>query len=180
MLLRHILSILLLPATVTIVVPYLILSGLGTQPVRWHPNAVALLAGAVLAGVGLVFVGKTISWFATLGRGTLAPWDPPRRLVVTGLYRHVRNPMITGVALILLGEAAALRSWDLLAWAALFFLLNMIHIPLVEERSLKRRFGDHYDEYRRHVPRWIPRLTPWTPTPGAQASGPGEPARSGR
>jgi protein-S-isoprenylcysteine O-methyltransferase Ste14 len=167
MLLRHISSILVLPVTVTIVVPYLILSGLGKHRVRWHPSAAALLAGVLLAGVGLVFVGKTIRWFASLGRGTLAPWDPPRRLVVTGLYRHVRNPMITGVVLILLGEAAAVRSWDLLGWAAVFFALNMIHIPLVEERSLKRRFGDDYDEYRRHVPRWIPRFSPWTP--GAEA-----------
>jgi protein-S-isoprenylcysteine O-methyltransferase Ste14 len=96
--------------------------------------------------------------FARVGEGTLAPWDPTRKLVVRGPYRHVRNPMITGVLAILLGEAALFGSWPLLVWAFGFFALNAIYMPLVEEPGLVRRFGDDYVRYRRNVPRWLPRL----------------------
>jgi protein-S-isoprenylcysteine O-methyltransferase Ste14 len=95
--------------------------------------------------------------FATVGESTLAPWDPTHRLVVLGPYRHVRNPMITGVISMLLGEAALLGSWPLLAWALGFFGVNAIYMPLVEEPGLVRRFGDDYVRYRQNVPRWLPR-----------------------
>jgi protein-S-isoprenylcysteine O-methyltransferase Ste14 len=123
----------------------------------------ALAAGACVGVAGLALVCATVWQFATAGRGTLAPWDPPRRFVATGLYRHVRNPMITGVLLILLGEAAAFRSAGVLEWAGVFFCINAIYIPLLEEPGLERRFGDEYRAYRAAVPRWIPRLRPWTP-----------------
>jgi protein-S-isoprenylcysteine O-methyltransferase Ste14 len=103
----------------------------------------------------------TVRLFAREGEGTLAPWDPTRKLVAHGPYRHVRNPMITGVLLVLLGEAALLGSLGVLAWAAFFFTINAIWFPLVEEPGLVRRFGADYEEYRRNVPRWVPRRTPW-------------------
>ncbi|HEX2204566.1 MAG TPA: isoprenylcysteine carboxylmethyltransferase family protein [Longimicrobium sp.] len=109
----------------------------------------------------MALVAVTVRHFATRGRGTLAPWDPPARLVVAGVYRHVRNPMITDVGLVLLGETLALRSPALLAWTLFFSALNATYIPLVEEPGLERRFGEPYRVYRRHVPRWIPRRTPW-------------------
>ena len=102
--------------------------------------------------------------FATEGEGTLAPWDPPRRLVVRGPYRYVRNPMITGVLLVLLGEAALFGSPWILAWAAAFFAVNAVWFPLVEEPGLVQRFGREYEDYRRAVPRWLPRRHPWPPS----------------
>jgi len=104
---------------------------------------------------------KTVKLFATVGEGTLAPWDPTQKLVVRGIYRYVRNPMITGVSCILLGEAVALGSVALLGWFMLFFVANVIYMPLVEETGLERRFGEDYLAYRQNVPRWIPRLRPW-------------------
>jgi protein-S-isoprenylcysteine O-methyltransferase Ste14 len=160
MLLRHLLSILILPTTVTIVIPYLIVSN---RPAR--PTLTSLAAGTIVIGAGLMLVAATVWHFATVGKGTLAPWDPPRRLVVRGVYRYVRNPMISGVILILIGEAVAMRSRDVFSWAAGFFLINAIYIPLLEEEWLIQRFGGDYLEYRRHVPRWVPRSRPWTPSP---------------
>lgn len=100
---------------------------------------------------------------ATVGRGTLAPWDPTSRLVVRGPYRHVRNPMISGVLLVLLGEAAFLGSLPVLAWFAAVLAVNAVYFPLVEEPGLSRRFGEDYERYRANVPRWVPRLRPWEP-----------------
>jgi protein-S-isoprenylcysteine O-methyltransferase Ste14 len=166
--LRHLLSILLLPAVVAIAVPYGILasrpSGLAGWPTADTWTLAAALLGITLTGCGLALVGRTIRQFATEGRGTLAPWDPPKHLVLTGLYRHVRNPMISGVVLVLLGETLAFRSLRLLFWAASFWAINATYIPLLEEPLLERRFGEEYRQYRTHVPRWVPRRTAWTPT----------------
>jgi protein-S-isoprenylcysteine O-methyltransferase Ste14 len=164
---RHLLAIVVLPGVVTIVVPAEIVRRTGTlnvgwgltPPLGWIPS----LLGCVLIGVGLLFVYRTISLFASFGEGTLAPWDPPRRLVVRGVYRQVRNPMISGVFSILLGEVALLGSLPLLVWVLIVFVANAIYIPLIEEPSLQNRFGDEYLDYRRNVPRWIPRLRQWDP-----------------
>jgi protein-S-isoprenylcysteine O-methyltransferase Ste14 len=125
----------------------------------------------VLAGIGTIILGlalvvMTVRMFMTIGKGTLAPWDPTQRLVVVGVYRHVRNPMISGVAAILFGEAVALGSVRLLIWCALFLVTNLVYIPLSEEPGLIQRFGDDYRLYQQNVPRWIPRLTPWIPPTG--------------
>jgi protein-S-isoprenylcysteine O-methyltransferase Ste14 len=160
--LRNLLSILLLPTVVAGVVPYAIMGGIAGLS---RPNGaigwLAVAGGGVAIVAGLVLVVATVRMFASIGRGTLAPWDPPRRLVVSGVYRYVRNPMISGVLIVLVGEGLALRAADVLAWAAVFFAINATYIPLLEEPGLARRFGDAYDEYARHVPRWIPRRTPW-------------------
>ena len=165
LLLRNLLSILLLPAVVTLAVPYWILSSrpAGLAGSLTPATFVSVLAGATVVSLGLILVGGTIRRFATEGRGTLAPWDPPRHLVVSGVYRRVRNPMISGVILILLGEALALLSIPLLQWAAGFWLINAIYIPLLEEPMLEARFGAEYREYKAHVPRWVPQRTAWTP-----------------
>jgi protein-S-isoprenylcysteine O-methyltransferase Ste14 len=164
---RHVGPIGLAPGVVTLVIPAAILYLFGAVDFSWGlpPPASWLppLLGCALIGLGLLLMYKTVSLFATVGGGTLAPWDPPRRLVVRGIYLHVRNPMISGVLFILLGEAALFGSRSLLVWFLVFLAFQTVYIPLIEERGLARRFGGDYLVYKRNVPRWIPRLTPWVP-----------------
>jgi len=119
----------------------------------------ALGCGALVAGGVLAYA--CVRRFGAEGEGTLAPWDPPTNLVVVGPYAYVRNPMISGVLLILVGEALGLRSLPHLEWAGIFFVMNALYIPLIEESGLRARFGAEYEEYARAVPRLIPRPTPW-------------------
>jgi protein-S-isoprenylcysteine O-methyltransferase Ste14 len=152
---RHAIAIIVLPVTATILVPRWICRTCAAvmPPIPFAIGAaLAFLAGATL------FV-STAYLFATAGRGTLAPWDPPERLVVRGPYRFVRNPMITGVLLIIVAEALFFRSLPIAMWAAGFLAVNAIYLPLLEEPGLERRFGDDYRTYKREVPRLVPRLT---------------------
>ncbi|HEU4701915.1 MAG TPA: isoprenylcysteine carboxylmethyltransferase family protein [Conexibacter sp.] len=164
---RQLRAIALLPGMGAVVVPAALVGWRGAN-VGWGLSAplaaLVLLLGAALVAGGLVLVVQTIALLGRDGHGTLAPWDPTSRLVVRGPYRRVRNPMISGVLAILLGEAVVLGSPAVLAWAAVFLLANALWLPLVEERGLLRRFGDDYARYRAHVPRWVPRARAWTPT----------------
>jgi protein-S-isoprenylcysteine O-methyltransferase Ste14 len=168
--LRHLLAILLLPVVVTGVVPLWIVRSSDVLRVGWGLPAPASLLpailGSLLIGFGLLLMFRTISLFAGFGEGTLAPWDPPRRLVVRGVYRRVRNPMLSGVFFVLLGEATLLGSPLVLVWFLVVFALNAVYIPLIEEPDLSQRFGEEYLAYKRNVPRWVPRLRPWTQEPG--------------
>lgn len=119
------------------------------------------LLGVALLAVGLALFVASLRRFASEGQGTLAPWDPPRRLVVRGPYRYVRNPMISGVIFVLCAEALILLSAPHAIWAAAVFAVNAIYIPLLEEPMLEARFGDDYREYCRHVGRLLPRARPW-------------------
>ncbi len=158
---RHARAIMLLPGTVTVAVPaVLLLTGEGPDPgfgLGGAAAAILVASGAVLIAAGLALWCWTVRLFARVGRGTLAPWDPTQRLVVEGPYRHVRNPMISAVAGVLLGQALAFGSVELLIWLGLFVAINTAYFALVEEPGLERRFGDEYREYRRTVPRWLPR-----------------------
>jgi protein-S-isoprenylcysteine O-methyltransferase Ste14 len=162
---QHIKAIISLPLTVVVVIPTIILhftglDGVAVQrPAPW--NVLILVLAAVLLGIGLLLFVTTVSLFASIGRGTLAPWNPPQHLVIVGPYRHVRNPMISGVLSVLLAEALFFGSLPILAWFGFFLLANSIYIPLAEEPGLEKRFGEEYLRYKQHVPRWIPRLTPW-------------------
>jgi protein-S-isoprenylcysteine O-methyltransferase Ste14 len=152
-----------LPLTATVLVPWALLAR-GDPGSAWRSVSPASRGvGALLAAGGLGMLVWTVSLFARVGRGTLAPWDPTRHLIVAGPYARVRNPMITGVLCILVGEALVFGDSRLWSWAGLFFVINHVWFVLVEEPGLRRRFGDAYDEYRREVPRWIPRATPWRP-----------------
>ena len=160
-------AVLLLPFTVTIVVPAAILWWTEATNVGWGLGgavaALPVLLGIALLAVGLVLVVWTIRLFSRIGEGTLAPWDPTSRLVVRGPYQHVRNPMISGVAFILAGEAAVLGSPALALWFAAVVAVNAIYIPVVEEPGLRQRFGGDYDLYAANVPRWLPRVRAWSP-----------------
>jgi protein-S-isoprenylcysteine O-methyltransferase Ste14 len=154
---RHVAAILLLPGTVAVVVPAFVVWATGAEAaLDWRG-----VLGLLLIAVGALLVVDTVRLFVRIGRGTLAPWDPTRRLVVEGPYRRVRNPMISGVVIVLFGEALAFWSTALLLWALSVFVVNAVYLPLVEEPGLERRFGPDYDRYRAHVPRWLPRLRPW-------------------
>ncbi|HKA57653.1 MAG TPA: isoprenylcysteine carboxylmethyltransferase family protein, partial [Gemmatimonadales bacterium] len=95
--------------------------------------------------------------FASRGRGTLSPVDPPKELVVQGLYRYVRNPMYLSVSTMLLGEALLARSIALLGYWAIFFAAANLFVIVYEEPILRRQFGDSYERYTKHVGRWLPR-----------------------
>ena len=162
---RHLIAIAVLPATVAVLIPIWIARrngirlAIGTEP----SDMVMQVLGLGVFAIGLALFGASLYRFIVEGRGTLAPWDPPRRLVVRGPYRYVRNPMISGVLLVLLGEALVLRSEPHLLWAITFLVINAIYIPLLEEPLLAQRFGSDYREYCRHVPRLLPRVRPWKP-----------------
>ncbi len=155
-LLRH-LSSLLLPITILIVVPWLL------DPHPTLASGIQLLLGLVVIGLGLYVMARTILGFFQIGKGTLAPWDPPRRLVIAGMYAYVRNPMILGVITVVVGEALAVSSLPILGFAIFAFALNTVYFMFSEEPGLEKRFGEEYCEYKRNVPRWIPRRTPWKP-----------------
>jgi len=116
--------------------------------------------GLSLISVGAMLLAACIFEFARSGRGTLSPVDPPRHLVVRGLYRYVRNPMYLSVTLIVLGEALVTQSLALAIYWAVWFLAVNLFVIGYEEPTLHRHFGASYDEYRRQVGRWIPRLRP--------------------
>jgi len=105
----------------------------------------------------------TISTFIRIGKGTLAPWSPTRKLVIGGMYGHVRNPMIIGVLIVLIGESIAILSLNIFIWAGIFFITNNFFFVLYEEPNLEKRFGTEYQKYKKNVPRWIPRLKTFVP-----------------
>lgn len=158
--LRHLFS-LVLPVTVLILVPLAIEDEFRLAPPRLS------IAGVLLLLAGLSLFVLTLSLFVRVGKGTLAPWDPTRQLVTAGPYAYVRNPMILSVFCMLVGEALLFASRSIGVWAALFIVINTLYFVLSEEPGLCRRFGGKYEEYRQHVPRWIPRRTPWRPGPRA-------------
>ncbi|HZE16061.1 MAG TPA: isoprenylcysteine carboxylmethyltransferase family protein [Mycobacterium sp.] len=161
---RQLISILLFPVTMTLVIPALIVITAGLRAPGLGPAltvGLMTLGGLLIAG-GLGLWTWTVVLFHRVGKGTLGVGNvmgEPVNLVVSGPYRHVRNPMITGVLCILLGEAAVTASPWLLLWFAIFFTVQVIAIRFWEEPHLVRRFGSEYVDYRRNVPRWIPRIS---------------------
>jgi protein-S-isoprenylcysteine O-methyltransferase Ste14 len=123
--------------------------------------------GWIVIAVGAV-IGLPCVWqFAWRGLGTPAPFDPPRKLVVSGPYRYVRNPMYLGMGLVFLGEAVVFPhiAVGMLIETIIAAALVSVLVMAYEEPILRRTFGADYDEYARHVRRWIPRLTPWYAPP---------------
>ncbi len=160
-----IVGIIILPVSVVLFIPILLLYVsyvfFGDMIVVSQSVFVQVVSVCFFA-VGFLLAGVTTWLFFKIGRGTPAPWDPPKKFVIEGPYRYVRNPMIFGVFCILLGEAVLFWSMILFCWVLVFFLANEVYIPLVEEKGLVRRFGKEYIIYTKHVRRWIPRLTPWS------------------
>jgi protein-S-isoprenylcysteine O-methyltransferase Ste14 len=147
----------LAPGGVAGLVPFLV-SGWRRQSTL---PAWARAVGAALVVVGLASVLESFARFVLHGHGTPAPAAPPRRLVVSGQYRFVRNPMYAALVLIVLGQAAWFGSRDLVLYAVALLVLFHLRVLVYEEPRLAARFGAGFDAYRKGVPRWLPRLTPW-------------------
>jgi protein-S-isoprenylcysteine O-methyltransferase Ste14 len=159
-------AIIVLPGTAQVFVPAIILAVADNSNFSHQfatPDRILFWLALLPTGTGLGLAVWTVKLFVKFGNGTPAPWDPPQKLVIRGPYRHVRNPMITGVLLMLLAEAMLFQSWPLALWMGVFFMGNAIYFPLVEEKGLEKRFADDYRSYKANVPRWIPRLRPWIP-----------------
>jgi protein-S-isoprenylcysteine O-methyltransferase Ste14 len=147
----------ILPVTVLIIVPLCI-----EKNIALH-GLFPLLAGLLIICAGLFIMIVTISMFIRIGKGTLAPWSPTKKLIIESIYRHVRNPMIIGVLIVLIGESISVLSWNIFIWAIIFFVINNIYFVLLEEPKLEKKFGEEYLEYKKNVPRWIPRTKPYRP-----------------
>jgi len=148
--------LLVAPGVVAGLVPWL-LTG-------WETGDPALLLqvlGALLIAAGTVVLLEAFVRFVVEGTGTPAPVAPTAQLVVGGFYRHVRNPMYLAVGATIVGQALLLGRPVLLAYAAAFFVAVVAFVRGYEEPTLARRFGARYEEYRRAVPGWRPRLRPW-------------------
>ena len=157
--LKAILFALLLAGIGLAVVPYFVLSLDGRA--EW-PTISILVFFAGLFGLLCVAALLHCMWgFALHGKGTLAPVDPPKVLVVHGLYRYTRNPMYVADLGVLLSEAVFFSSFGLLIYASLGFLSLHLFVLLYEEPHLKRRFGGLYEEYCRLIPRWTITLRPF-------------------
>jgi protein-S-isoprenylcysteine O-methyltransferase Ste14 len=156
-----VLFLLLAPGTVAGLVPWWI-SGWKFEP-PWLGIAWTRWLGVALIAAGAPALLDSFARFALQGRGTPAPVLPTDRLVVTGLYRHVRNPMYVGVVTVVLGQGLLIGSARVLGYGVWLWLLFHLFVLGYEEPTLERSFGTEYDRFCRNVPRWIPRIRPWRP-----------------
>ena len=147
------------PVTVAGYVPWLLTRWESKSPL--FDGAASRWLGAFLVACGVAMVVECFARFAIKGIGTPAPVAPTRHLVVSGLYRHVRNPMYVGVVLAILGQALWFGNPALLQYAALLWAGFFLFVLAYEEPELRRQFGAEYEDYRAQVPRWLPRLKPW-------------------
>ncbi|MGC2187055.1 MAG: isoprenylcysteine carboxylmethyltransferase family protein [Candidatus Sulfotelmatobacter sp.] len=152
-LLKSLLFTILVPGFVAIYFPYVLLAG---KPAPTHGPLAWLGLFCLVLGASIYF--RTAWEFAVRGLGTPAPIAPTKFLVVSGLHRYVRNPMYLGVALVILGEASLFRAPHLVEYAVAMLLIAHTFVILYEEPTLRRQFGESYEQYLRAVPRWIPRF----------------------
>ncbi len=151
--LRTLIFLVLVPGTVLFYIPIEIASS--TE--RLVPLGPLRFLGLGPLALGIAIVLWCARDFAVKGRGTPAPIDPPKELVVRGLYRYVRNPMYVGAVLILGGHFGWFLAFELLPYLALVLLAFHLFVVLYEEPALTRKFGEAYRDYQAAVPRWIPR-----------------------
>ena len=158
--LKHTRDIIILPFTATVIIPYLC----------YNKNQSLFPDHFVFKALGVVFLISgtclflwSVYLFWAFGKGTLAPWTPTQKLIIRGPYKYCRNPMISGVFFILLGETLVLNSTNILIIAGAFLVINTIYFIVMEEPDLQERFGQEYEAYKKNVPRWIPKFKPYIP-----------------
>jgi protein-S-isoprenylcysteine O-methyltransferase Ste14 len=158
--LRAILLLVLIPGMVAVYIPREILRASNHTFVP-GVSIPSVLAGCVIVSGAIVLLRCVWDFFAS-GRGTLAPFDPPKRLVARGLYRFTRNPMYNGVLAVLAGEAWLFHTVDVLQYAGLMFVIFHLVVVVYEEPALESQFGESYRAYKRAVPRWGFTVRPFT------------------
>jgi protein-S-isoprenylcysteine O-methyltransferase Ste14 len=121
-----------------------------------------MLTAGLLIFAGILPLIESASRFVSVGRGTLVPTTPTEHLVASGFYRRVRNPMYVGAVTALSGEAILFESRAMTTYLLVVWIACHLFVRLHEEPTLTRRYGEQYLRYKRYVPRWLPRLTPWT------------------
>ena len=135
----------MLPISVLILVPLLLLWLTMDTPLGsflpYYFDSLILLSGLTLTFTGMVLLIHCIRLFTDIGKGTLAPWAPTNKLVAVGIYRYMRNPMISGVLILLMGETIMLLSFVLWVWTVIFFIGNHVYFIMFEEPGLVARFG---------------------------------------
>jgi len=164
---KEVIFSLILPLGVIIVIPFFIyfLTTRENLYFTLNSNIFYLVLGFFLVFLGLYLLIKCISIFYKKGKGTLMPLSKihTQHLVIIGPYKYVRNPMIIGVILTVFGEGLIFESAGILICAIIFFILNLIYIPLVEEKGVLKRFGDEFIQYKREVNGWIPKFKAYDP-----------------
>ncbi|WP_336205428.1 methyltransferase family protein [Nonomuraea sp. LPB2021202275-12-8] len=151
------------PGTVAVLGPWWISGWQARTPLPAGLMLPLRLGGAVLVLAGVAVLVHAFARFVGEGAGTPAPVAPPERLVVGGLYRHVRNPMYVALLAAIIGQAMLFGRPGLLAYAAVVAVPVVAFVRWYEEPALRRRFGADYDAYRAAVPGWLPRLRPYRP-----------------
>ncbi len=150
MLVRAIISFLILPGVFGFLIPISFACFTGSHDIQW--------AGVPVVLLGVVLLLWCVRDFYVSGKGTLAPWDPPRKIVMVGLYRYIRNPMYAGVLILVLGWGILFQSVALWLYTGILFPAFNISIRLYEEPWLHENFGEEWQSYRSKVPRWLPHL----------------------
>ena len=149
-------AIIILPVNVLIVIPVILLYL--TNFTFNRPSVLQIIFSLITGIIGAFFAGWSMLTFKSKGNGTPAPWAPPENFVVTGPYKYVRNPMISGVIFLLYTEFCITMSVALFLWFLAFTFINLLYIHYVEEPQLKKRFGASYEKYLKTTPCWIPKF----------------------
>ena len=162
---KKILISLSLPITATVVIPIILLVLVDNKFISplFNDNKLLLTLGAILLVFGLILFLDCNYLFFKIGKGTLMPHHQleTKELVILGPYKYVRNPMIISVILIQLSEALIFNSLSVLIFAILFFVINVIYMPLSEEKGMEKRFGRQFLHYKENIRGWIPRVKPY-------------------
>jgi protein-S-isoprenylcysteine O-methyltransferase Ste14 len=152
-LLKNVIFTIVVPGTITVLIPFWILGRTFAAPSPWGMRQ---FLGLALVVLGASVYVRCVWDFGSGGRGTPAPIDPPKVLIVRGLYRHVRNPIYLGVLSVVFGEALVFESWGLVRYGLAVFVIFHLFVIAHEEPSLGQTFGESYERYRRSVRRWLP------------------------
>lgn len=161
-----VIGILLVPGTVLVYVPLALMWSFADDRNAFDPAVLSefrFYLGILLFVAGITVATWSMRLFTTIGNGTPVPTSPPTNFVVSGPYRYIRNPMVLGIMVALLGECVFFASWYVTYWLAFVLVGNLFYIGFFEEAELERRFGVDYVEYKKNVSGWIPRLRPWDP-----------------
>lgn len=152
MLVKALFAVLILPGSFGILIPFLIIINETEDNEIFFPGIIPIF-------IGVLILIKCIHEFYISGRGTLAPWSPPEKLVTTGLYKYTRNPMYIGVIIMVLGFALYFTSFFTILYASILFFGFHLRIIFYEEIYLQKHFGDEWNKYSGNIPRWFLKMT---------------------